>query len=306
MRLLRCFTFVSSLLILGALFLPLALVPAPRRWHLKSRLLGAWARWILPRIGIHISEAPDHVPPHTARVIVANHISYLDIPLLLARGPCLFLGKEEILSWPIIGWIARRSGMVFVKRSDLWSRARSILSLQQRLQAGISVVVFPEGTTSLEGPRKGWAAFFSGAFRAARMESCPLELVYIEYDRPEICAWLGDDSFVTHLWQFLARPRTHVRLRSEMIYEIPDRATQRESSGFSRRWMLSAGRNSSHTVRPRSRPEVDKQAVRAAPHEDTFTLAPWLAHDGIVFWRGTEEDSEYGTHAPNPDPDLGG
>jgi 1-acyl-sn-glycerol-3-phosphate acyltransferase len=111
MRIFRGLIFLSSLLFVAFGFLPLALVPAPRRWHLKARLLRNWARWILPRIGIHVSEEEADDDAHSGgRVIVANHLSYLDIPILLARAPCSFLGKEEITAGPLIGWIARRSG----------------------------------------------------------------------------------------------------------------------------------------------------------------------------------------------------
>jgi 1-acyl-sn-glycerol-3-phosphate acyltransferase len=251
-RSLKFGAFVLSLLAVGAAFLPLSLVPAPHRWHLKARLLTTWSRIVLKAFGIRVSEEALAAPSASgSRVIVANHVSYLDIPVLLARSPCLFLGKEEITLWPIIGWIAKRSGMVFVKRESLWSRARSVLSIQDRVQAGLPLVVFPEGTTSVEGPRKGRSNFFAGAFRAARMGSCPIEMVYIEYESEKDCAWLGDDDFVSHLWTFLGRKRTQVRLRTEWIDEVPDRAAQRRTTAFTRHWLLQNGRN----LDLRSRPE---------------------------------------------------
>lgn len=258
-RLLSFTAFVVSLLAVGAAFLPLSLVPAPRRWHLKAAALGIWARVVLRAFNISISESHDAVnhparQRRKARVLVANHVSYLDIPVLMARFPCLFLGKAEITTWPIMGWIARRSGMVFVERNSLWSRARSVLAIQERLQAGISLVVFPEGTTSLDGPRRGSANFYSGAFRAARMEDCPVELVYLDYEDPEECAWLGDDDFLSHLWRFLGRRRTQVRLRTEWIDGITDRRAQRRSTNFTRHWLLQSGRNG---LGFDSRPEIE-------------------------------------------------
>jgi|GEM_PF-1196000 len=243
-RTLKFAAFLMSVVAVGALIAPLSLAPAPRRWHWMAEVLRLWARIVLHTFGIRRSEALESgAAPAGARVIVGNHVSYLDIPVLLARSRCLFLAKEEITAWPIMGWIARRSGMVFVKREDLWSRARSVLSIQERLQAGLSIVVFPEGTTSIEGPLLGRSHFFAGAFRAARMESCPIELVYLDYEDPEECAWVGDDEFLPHLWSFLGRKRTQVRVRSTWVTGVEDRAAQRRTVWFTRQWLLQSGRN---------------------------------------------------------------
>ena len=211
-----------------------------------AQLIHVWSRVVMRLFGFDIRERSVSGPesgPRAPRVIVSNHLSYLDIPVLLSRGPCIFLGKKEIASWPLIGCIAKTAGIVLVDRDSLFGRARSLLELQTRLQSGMDVVIFPEGTTSLEGPVRGLSSFYQGAFRLARMEDALIELVYLDYDQSERCAWLGNDDFVSHLWSLLSSRGGCVRLRSAIIDTVVDRQSQRRASNYSRGWMLSGGRN---------------------------------------------------------------
>jgi len=192
---------------------------------------------------VKVREAPYSQLTHTqTRVMIANHVSYLDVIVLLARGiPCVFLGKAQILRWPLISTIARASGMVFVDRDRLWSRAGAILDLQERLQQGMSVVIFPEGTTSLNGPRRGLTTYFSGAFRLARMEEKPVEILYLHYENEKNVAWLGESSFVSHLWNYLKNPATQVTIRRQSYGTPNTREEQRDQFLKSRLWILDAG-----------------------------------------------------------------
>ena len=81
-------------------------------------------------------------------LFVVNHISWFDIPALGSRIPVHFLSKDEVNSWPIIGWFAQRTGTLFIKRGARGAAQQSIEDIRKVLQQGRHVIVFPEGTTT--------------------------------------------------------------------------------------------------------------------------------------------------------------
>ena len=117
---------------------------------------GAWVASIIMRIlGGATIEGLARVPRSGAFLLVANHCSQLDPPLLgWATGYQVdrivhFMAKEEMRHWPVIGWLADRSGVFFVRRGE-GDRAAQRLALEL-LAAGKPVGVFPEGTRSRDG-----------------------------------------------------------------------------------------------------------------------------------------------------------
>jgi 1-acyl-sn-glycerol-3-phosphate acyltransferase len=81
-------------------------------------------------------------------LLVANHLSYLDIVLLSSLTPCVFVAKNEVKDWPVFGWFARLAGTVFVDRNDRRDAARANELIRSALREGALVVLFPEGTSS--------------------------------------------------------------------------------------------------------------------------------------------------------------
>jgi 1-acyl-sn-glycerol-3-phosphate acyltransferase len=147
-------------------------------------------------------------PSPAGRLFVANHRSYVDIPVLLSHVPAVFLAKSEIGDWPLFGRLARRATTVFVSREDAASRRRALVELAARLDAGLTLAVFPEGTTS-HGP--GLQSFRAGAFRLAAERGLPVVPVAIAYrDRGD--AWVGDDTFVRHFVERFSQPRMEVAI----------------------------------------------------------------------------------------------
>ena len=147
-------------------------------------------------------------PPPGGRLFVANHRSYVDIPLVLSHVPAVFLAKSEIGGWPLFGRLARRAATVFVVREDADSRRRALVELAARLDDGLTLAVFPEGTTS-HGP--GLQSFRAGSFRLAAERGLGVVPVAIAYrDRRD--AWVGDDEFVRHFLERFAEPRMEVTI----------------------------------------------------------------------------------------------
>ena len=103
------------------------------------------------------------LPINTPMLYVCNHLSAFDPLLLGSQMPVAFAGKAEIKTWPLLGWVCHTHGMLFVDRDRRSSTISFVEQVEEKLRAGVSVVVFPEGTT-------GWGdivqGFKTGAFEA--------------------------------------------------------------------------------------------------------------------------------------------
>ncbi|MFH8486654.1 lysophospholipid acyltransferase family protein [Streptomyces longisporoflavus] len=172
--------------------------------------LRARARAILGALGVGIEEAPQRLTVHGSRtgtLIVANHISWLDVVSLLAVEPVTVLAKREVGQWPVIGALARRAGTQFIDREGLRQLPRSVADLTATLRAGRSVLVFPQATTwcSVPGGR-----FRRATFQAAADAGAPVRPVTIRYyqhgARSTTAAFLGDETFGASLHR-VARAR---------------------------------------------------------------------------------------------------
>ena len=81
-------------------------------------------------------------------LLVCNHLSYLDILVLSALVPCVFVAKREVKDWPVFGWFAKKAGTVFVHREQRAQAVQTVNEIEAALQTGAVVVLFPEGTSS--------------------------------------------------------------------------------------------------------------------------------------------------------------
>lgn len=127
-----------------------------------------WAGIPVKGFDIQIEQTGD-IPEYGA-LVVSNHRSYLDIVVILSHLNAVFLAKKELKSWPIFSLAAKRGNTVLVDRSSAESRATARQALAERLAQGISVVVFPEGTTA--GP--GILPFKNGIFHLAATKDIPV------------------------------------------------------------------------------------------------------------------------------------
>lgn len=144
--------------------------------------------------------------------LVANHVSWLDIFVLNAAAPVYFVAKDEVAGWPAIGWLARATGTVFIRRDPRQAGAQALL-FEARLRAGHRLAFFPEGT-STDGIRvlpfkpTLFAAFFAHGL-AERLQVQPVSLVYRAAPGMDarFYGWWGDMGFAAHLLSILAAPR---------------------------------------------------------------------------------------------------
>ncbi|MEI7614773.1 MAG: lysophospholipid acyltransferase family protein [Betaproteobacteria bacterium] len=142
-RLFRCLRLALHLLWMGigtALIYPRA---SPEH---RARLKKLWSYQLLHILSVRVECAASDAPPGS--LIVANHISWLDIFATHAFRPAAFIAKAEIRQWPFIGWLSERNDTVFLRRGS-HGHARTVnAEIDALLNSGIDVALFPEGTTT--------------------------------------------------------------------------------------------------------------------------------------------------------------
>jgi lyso-ornithine lipid O-acyltransferase len=240
----------------------------PRWYHrMVCKLLG---------VRVHLSGEP---PAGGAVLLVSNHISWLDIPVLSSVTPLSFIAKQEVSGWPFVSWLAKLQRTIFIDRNRRASVKETTGAVVERLNSGERMVLFAEGTSS-DGNQV--LPFKSSLFAAVEPgqqghDGHLLQTVAIVYtringlpmnrqQRPAI-AWYGDMDMLSHAWGVLKGGPldVHVRFGKPVSIavvgnrkKLAEHAHQRVRSDFSR---LLTGR--SHEPRPRPEPTTDASS-RAA------------------------------------------
>lgn len=162
-----------------------------------------WARGSLRALGVRLRVVG--TPPTPPFVLVCNHLSYVDILVLLAHIDGLMLSKAEVGSWPLIGYLARSTGTLFVDRRRAADIPRVLRTFEATWERGLGVAFFPEGT-STNGEEV--LPFKSSLFAAPARAAMPVSVAAITYAAlpgapaaaDSVC-WWGDDEFAGHAWR---------------------------------------------------------------------------------------------------------
>ncbi|MFC4067648.1 lysophospholipid acyltransferase family protein [Actinoplanes subglobosus] len=155
---------------------------------LTSAALRTLSRGILAVLGVRLVWRG--AEPRPGSLLVANHVSWLDVVALTAIRPVRMVAKHDVQAWPGIGGTAMRAGTIFIDRTRPRALPETVAEVAGALRAGRSVVVFPEGTTYC-GPESG--RFRSALFQAAIDAGAPVVPVSIGYDSTE-AAFVGEDT----------------------------------------------------------------------------------------------------------------
>lgn len=139
-------------------------------------------------------------------LFAANHVSWLDIPTLHSGCAMGFVGKAEIDEWPVFNYIARVGGTIFHQRGCQDSAADVMLAMEQRLQQGRAVAIFPEGGIK---PGSSVRVFHARMFRSAVEVECPVQPVMIRYmsdgRRDDDFSFRPGESMLQNIGRVLAR-----------------------------------------------------------------------------------------------------
>ncbi|RZS54658.1 lysophospholipid acyltransferase family protein [Sphaerotilus mobilis] len=137
------------------------------------------------------------------QLIVANHISWLDIAAIHAVCPqARFVSKSDVKEWPLLGWLIGSAGTLFIERASKRDALRVVHQMAAALQAGDTVAVFPEGTT---GTGHTLLPFHANLLQAVLPGATPVQPVVLRYAEPghavsPAVAFVGDTTLVGSIW----------------------------------------------------------------------------------------------------------
>lgn len=235
-RTLHAVWLVSCALATGVFRYP-GWAPSHQRHYVRS-----WSRRLLRALGIrlvvhgHLSEAQHH-----NLLVVANHISWLDIFVLHAVHPTRFVAKAELASWPVFGFLIRRSGTIFLERARRHDTARVNRNISEALAGGDCIGVFPEGTTSEGRAVMRFHASLLQPIVDAGGHVQPIALRYLEADGSFAAApaYVDDMPFFTCFWSIVGSRNLQVAV---WLYPLLDAATahRRELAHAARESIMSA------------------------------------------------------------------
>lgn len=199
---------------------------AGKRSHAdRAQWLHRWCAFLMRRLSIELrmnGEFP------ARGLIVSNHLSYLDILVFAALAPCAFVAKKEVRRWPVFGFFAAVGGTIFVDRSRPHLAQQSVAEMREALEAGVRVVLFPEGT-STGGDRV--LPFKPALFESAIETQQPISAAYLAYevenaDPAQVACYWGEMTFAPHLLRLLAEPHVMASVRfNPALKPFTDRKT---------------------------------------------------------------------------------
>jgi 1-acyl-sn-glycerol-3-phosphate acyltransferase len=208
--------------VIGAItlaLLPFQAIAVAFKLPLRRRIPSFYHRMICAVLGVRIDERGQRMPEHPL-LIVANHSSWLDIPIITAVAPVVFVAKSEIAGWPVFGMLARLQRSVFVDRARRQKIGDVNAEIAQRLAEGDPVVLFGEGTASDGNRVLAFRSALIGAARDAladaehtgRVWIQPLSIAYTRLqglplarrDRPRV-SWYGRRPLPPHLMGVASR-----------------------------------------------------------------------------------------------------
>lgn len=179
------------------------------RWdaHHALDVRKRWANKAIKLLGIKL-EATGKPDTNGACLFIGNHRSYIDPIVALTEVPAWPVAKAEVASWPIFGVAAKLTGILYVKREDRNSRASTLKAIEQLLDEGHQVLIYPEGTTHLEPFTRN---FRPGTFKMAANKNIPVIPVAIHYTDP-LDAWVGSQTFPPHFLRTFGKKTIEIKL----------------------------------------------------------------------------------------------
>ena len=181
----------------------------PEQRQLRTQV---WSLGMLQRIGVELI-VKGNPALNGPLLLVANHMSWLDITALHAARFCRFVSKADIKQWPFIGTLASGIGTLFITRESRRDAMRVVHSMTASLQAGDVLGIFPEGTTT-DG--SCLLPFHANLFQAAIAANAPIQPVALQFintttgQRSTAPCYVGDDTLPESVWRTLTAPNVAV------------------------------------------------------------------------------------------------
>lgn len=224
-RLLRVFLHILTGLWIAGVRLP-RLQPVA-----QSAQVQVWSLALLGHIGIAL-EVRGQPPLLGPVLLVANHISWLDIPVMHAARHCRFVSKSDIKDWPLVGTLATAAGTLYIERSSRRDALRMVHLMRDALLAGEVLAVFPEGTT---GDGLSMLPFHANLLQAAVSADAPAQPVGLRFidkasGQPSLApSYVGDVTLLGSIWRTLSAPP----MVAVVHYGEPEQAAGRDRRAWS-------------------------------------------------------------------------
>jgi 1-acyl-sn-glycerol-3-phosphate acyltransferase len=187
---------------------------AERRLRWRRFIKRRWCAAVCRAMAVQIDVAG--TPPSKSSLLVSNHLSYLDIPVLGSLYDTIFVSKAEVAGWPGIGHLATRAGTLYVDRARKRALPEVNEAIRTALERGDGVIVFPEGT-STDGAQV--LPFRPSLLSPATDLGLAVHGVRLAYcsgpgDPPpsECVCWWGDMPFLAHALRLMTLSAVHVRV----------------------------------------------------------------------------------------------
>lgn len=205
--------FVHSYLVLRMWF-------GPKKWRTRRPMdiIGLWGRGLSRIMGLRIIKRNERSGP-MGDIIIANHMGFLDVPILLSQFPSVFIIKMEMRKVFHFGRALETQGHVFVERGSEESRRSAREGVARVLENDDRIIVFPEGRASPGAERRPFKPF---CFHEAKRQGKSVELCVIDYlpDR-EMLKWDTSRGMIPQLVELIGRRRTNVSVEFFPV-EVPD------------------------------------------------------------------------------------
>ncbi|MFE0531682.1 lysophospholipid acyltransferase family protein [Micromonospora parva] len=228
--------------------IPVALLSPVLPTRERQTLISGWARATVRAFGVRL--VVKGRLPRRRVLLVANHVSWLDILAVLAVAPTRMVAKREVRSWPVLGLLAAAAGTVFVDRSRPLALPTTVGRVADALRAGRSVAVFPEGTTWCAGSNatdcRPGGGFRPATFQAAIDTGSPVVPLRLSYrcaatgSTTTIAAFLGADT--------LLRSVARVVAARELVVSVTIAGALHPARGADRRWLARAAESAVHLL----------------------------------------------------------
>jgi 1-acyl-sn-glycerol-3-phosphate acyltransferase len=192
---------------------------------LQKRIMHRWSVELLDVLHVRISVTGDVALSEIKQgLIVANHISWLDVFVMSSVLPMRFVAKSEVRSWPFIGWLCARADTIFIERNKRSDTIRTNIQAVEHLRKGNCMAIFPEGTTS-DGTQIGH--FHASLLQPAIDSQTPIYPVGVYYhdatNKPNFdAAYIDEMTFVESMWKILSSRDLRVRLTTASALSTQD------------------------------------------------------------------------------------
>jgi 1-acyl-sn-glycerol-3-phosphate acyltransferase len=171
----------------------------------RNAYVQRWSRQLLGICNVTVEQMAG-APALSHAMIVANHVSWLDIFVINTLHPCRFVAKAEIRDWPLLGWLVDKAGTVFIARGNRRDLRHIFKGLVDSLHLGERVAFFPEGTTAIQGQVLPFHANLFEAAIDAKVAVQPYALRYVDAagaHHPSV-DYVGDKTFVQSMLAVLS------------------------------------------------------------------------------------------------------